>query len=160
MESGKSNLYEPVKNFDVAMLVTHYVNEMHARSMVVVRLDKAMDAYLLTDSDSVEVHKISENPHATLTFQSSRQFASTKGKVVVAHDEKLLETMWKEAWKVWFPLGKANPNIAILKFTPHEGEFWDNAGMKGLKFVYGAAKAYMTGEKPKPDSSQYKKIML
>jgi hypothetical protein len=142
------------------MLVTHHVKEMHARPMVIARLDKEMDVYLLTDSNSVKVHEISENPHATLTFQGTRQFVSMKGEVVVVHDKALLETMWKEAWKVWFPLGKTDPNIAILKFTAHEGEFWDNAGMQGLKFVYGAAKAYLTGERPKPDSAQHDKVTL
>jgi general stress protein 26 len=133
---------------------------MHARPMVIARLDKGMDTYLLTDSDSVKVHEISKNPNALVTFQSSSQFASMKGEVVVTHDRTLLETMWKETWKVWFPLGIGDPNIAILKFTPHEGEFWDNAGMQGLKYIYGAAKAYIAGERPNPDTAQHDKVKL
>ena len=65
--------------------------------------------------------------------------------------------MWKEAWKIWFPIGKSDPNIALLKFTAHEGEYWDNAGMQGLKYVYDAAKAYVTGERHKPTTHSMQK---
>lgn len=160
MEKSENSLYDLLKNFDIAMLVTHHAEEMHARPMVIARLDKGMDTYLLTDADSVKIHEISKNPSALVTFQSSRQFASLKGAVVVTHERALLETMWKETWKVWFPLGKDDPNIAILKFTPHEGEFWDNAGLQGLKYIYSAAKAYIAGERPNPDSAQHDKIKL
>lgn len=160
MENNKNSLYDLVKNFDIAMLVTHHSQEMHARPMVIARLDKVMDVYLLTDVESVKVHEIGKNSDALLTFQSAKQFASVKGEVVVTQDRALLETMWKETWKVWFPGGKVDANIAILKFTAHEGEFWDNAGMQGLKYAYGAAKAYMSGERPHPDSAQHDKIKL
>lgn len=106
---------------------------MHARPMVVARLDKGMDAYLITDTESVKVDEIEKNLHALLTFQGTRQFASVKGKITIDHDRALLETIWKETWKVWFPEGITDPTIAVLKFTAHEGEYWDNAGLKGLK---------------------------
>lgn len=160
MENSENNLYELVKNFDVAMLTTHQSNEMHARPMVIARLDKGMDAYLITDSDSVKVDEIGKNPHALLTFQSTRQFASVKGEITVEFDRELLETMWKETWKVWFPAGKSDPKIAILKFTAHEGEYWNNAGMQGLKYVFNAAKAYISGERPNSDSAQHNKVAL
>lgn len=160
MEDGKNNLYELVKSFDVAMLTTLHTNEMHARPMAIARLDIGMDAYLITDSDSVKVDEIGKNPHALLTFQSAKQFASVKGEITIEHDRALLETMWKQIWKVWFPLGKADPNIAILKFTAHEGEYWDNSGLKGLKYVFDATKAYISGERPKPDSDRHNKIKL
>lgn len=160
MKNNDNSLYDLLKNFDIAMLVTHRSKEMHARPMVIARLDKVMDVYLLTDAESVKVHEIGKNPDALLTFQSAKQFVSVKGEVVVTQDRALLETMWKETWKVWFPGGKADSNIAILKFTAHEGEFWDNAGIQGLKYAYGAAKAYIAGERPHPDSAQHDKIKL
>lgn len=160
MDTDKSNLYDLLKNFDVAMLVTQRVKTIHARPMAIARLDKEMGAYLLTDSNSVKAQEINENRLVTLTFQGSRQFATVQGEIVVSHDKALLETIWKDAWKVWFPLGKTDPNIAILKFTAHEGEYWDNAGMQGIKYAYGAVKAYIAGERPSTDSSQHNKVAL
>jgi general stress protein 26 len=160
MENSENNLYELVKNFDVAMLTTHQSKDMHARPMLIARLDQGMEVYLITDSDSVKVHEIGKNSHALLTFQSSRQFATVTGEITVEFDRELLETMWKETWKVWFPEGKSDPKIAILKLTAHQGEYWNNAGMEGVKFFFNAAKAYISGERLNPDSAQHSKVNL
>ena len=160
MNDGKDYLFGVVNDFDVAMLVTRTADAIHARPMAIARLDEGIGAYLVTDFNSLKVDEISANPHALLTFQSARKFASVRGELSVSRDRQLIEEMWKEAWKVWFPLGKFDPNIALLKFAAHEGEYWDNAGMQGLKYVYDAAKAYVTGETPKTDDAQHAKVPL
>ena len=157
---GKSRLHDVVNDFDVAMLVTHTANTIHARPMSIARLDEGLGAYLVTDVNSIKIDEISANPNAVLTFQSSKQFASVRGMLTVTSDRQLIDQMWKEAWKVWFPGGKSDPNIALLKFTAHDGEYWDNAGMQGIKYVYDAAKAYLTGDTIKTDEEQHAKVTL
>ena len=157
---GRNHLHDVVNDFDIAMLVTHTANTIHARPMSIARLDEGLGAYLVTDVNSIKVDEISANPNAVLTFQSSKQFASVRGALTVVRDRQLIEQMWKEAWKVWFPGGKSDPNIALLKFTAHDGEYWDNAGMQGLKYVYDAAKAYLTGDTIKTDEEQHAKVPL
>lgn len=156
----ENNLYDVVKDFDEAMLVTHSARGIHARPMAIAQLDESMVAYLLTDMNSIKIEEIRANPHALLTFQSARKFATVSGELTINDDRTLIETLWKEIWKVWFPIGKSDPNIALLKFTPSEGEFWDNAGIQGLKYVYAAAKAYIAGERPKPDAEQHSKVNM
>ena len=156
----ENNLYDVVKEFDEAMLVTHSSYGVHARPMAIARLDESMTVYLLTDMNSIKVQEIHANPHALLTFQSARQFATVSGELTVDADRSLIETLWKEIWKVWFPIGKSDPNITLLKFSPSEGEFWDNAGIQGLKYVYAAAKAYVAGERPTPDAEQHSKVNM
>ena len=155
-----NNLHDVVNSFDVAMLVTHGADGIHARPMTVARLDENMSIYLMTDLNSVKVNEIHANPNAILTFQSSRKFASLSGKLDVVSDRPLIESMWKELWKVWFPKGKTDPSITLLKFTACKGEFWDNAGMQGLKFIYDATKALAAGERPEPDREQHAKVGL
>lgn len=156
----EDNLYDVIKDFDEAMLVTHSARGIHARPMAIARLDDSIMAYLLTDLNSIKVEEIRINPHALLTFQSARKFATVSGELTISDDRALIEALWKEVWKVWFPIGKSDPNIALLKFTPSEGEFWDNAGIQGLKYVYAAAKAYVAGERPKPDAEQHSKVNM
>jgi general stress protein 26 len=157
---GRNHLYDVVNDFDVAMLVTHTANAIHARPMAIARMDDGIGAYLVTDINSLKINEISVNPHAVLTFQSASKFASMRGELTVLRDRQLIEKMWKEAWKVWFPDGKADPNIALLKFTAQQGEYWDNAGLQGLKYVYDAANAYVAGETPKTDDAQHAKVRL
>ena len=157
---GRNHLHDVVNDFDVAMLVTYSANAMHARPMAIACLDDGIGAYLVTNNNSLKIDEISANPLALLTFHSARKFASVRGELTVLRDRQLIEKMWKESWKLWFADGKSDPNIALLKFTAHEGEYWDNAGMQGLKYVYDAAKAYVTGERPQFDEAQHAKVHL
>ncbi|MBK9520179.1 MAG: pyridoxamine 5'-phosphate oxidase family protein [Rhodocyclaceae bacterium] len=157
---ARSHLHDVVNDFEVGMLVTHTATHLHARPMAIASLEDGIVAYLVTDINSLKVDEIRVNPLALLTFQSARKFVTVRGEVMVSRDRQLIETLWKEIWKVWFPGGKSDPNIALLKFTAHEGEYWDNAGMQGLKYVYDAAKAYITGETPQTDDAQHAKIHL
>jgi general stress protein 26 len=157
---GRNHLYDVVNDFDVAMLVTHTANTIHARPMAIAQMDDGIGAYLVTDINSLKIEEISVNPHAVLTFQSVRKFASVRGELTVLRDRQLIEKLWKEVWKVWFPDGKSDPNIALLKFTAHDGEYWDNAGLQGLKYVYDAARAFVAGETPKTDDAQHAKVRL
>ena len=156
----KNHLYELVNDFEVAMLVTQTANAMHARPMAIASLDGGMGVYLVTALNSIKVDEINASPHALLTFQSARKFASVRGELTVLHDRPLVERMRKETWKVWFPEGKSDPNIGLLKFTAHEGEYWDNGGMQGLKYVFNAALAYVAGETLKTDDDQHTKVSL
>jgi len=157
----QKHLYEMLKDFDTAMLVTRSRDgRMHARPMAVAELEPNGDAYFVTGIDSPKVAEIEADPHVTLTFQSPKQYAAVSGRVSVIRDRKLLDRLWKEAWKVWFPQGKEDPEISVLKFDAEHGELWDNAGAKGVKYAFEAAKAYAKGERPSTDADQHARVDL
>lgn len=157
----REHLYELLKDFDTAMLLTRTSDgHMHGRPMAVAELRPGADVLFATRLDSPKISEISENAEATLTFQSARQFASLCGHVSVVRDRALIDRVWKEAWKVWFPEGRSDPSLALLKFDTSHGEYWDNAGAQGLKYAMQAAKAYVKGQTPKTDDAQHAKVNL
>ncbi len=157
----RKHLYDFLKDFDTAMLVTKSAGgHMHARPMAVAELQADADAYFVTSVDSPKVAEIGANSNITLTFQSSNQYATVSGHAEVVRDRTLIERLYKEDWKIWFPKGKEDPSIAMIKFTAQDAEYWDNAGAQGLKFVYEAAKAYVKGQTPKEDQKQHAKVDL
>lgn len=158
----KEHLYDLLKDFDTAMLLTHATDQhMHARPMGIAELRADADAYFVTGIDSPKVTELVANPDVTLTFQSSKQFAAICGRISVVRDQALIDRLWKDAWKVWFPKGKTDPTISILKFEAQHGEYWDNSGSQGLKYAFEAAKAYVTGETPQAnDPKQHAKVSL
>jgi general stress protein 26 len=161
-ETSSEHLYELLKDFHSAMLVSRSsAGDMHARPMAVAELRAGADAYFVTGIDSPKVAEIKANPVVMLIFQSAYQFASVHGRVSVVRDQALVDRLWQEAWKVWFPQGKTDPAIALLKFEAEQGEYWDNSGVQGLKYAFQAIKAYAKGEKLKPDdAAQHAKISL
>ena len=38
------------------------------------------------------------------------------------------------------------PLLCLIRVDPTVGEYWDNSGSRGVKFVIDAAKAYLSGE--------------
>ena len=157
----REHLYDLLKDFDTAMLVTRSDDgHMHGRPMAVAELRPDADAYFVTSIDSPKIAEVAASPSVTLTFQSSSQFASLSGRAGVVQDRALIDRLWKEAWKVWFPKGKTDPTITLLKFSAEDGEYWDNAGAQGLKYAFEAAKAYVKGEQPKSDQKQHAKVEL
>ena len=156
------HLYDLLKDFDTAMLVTQSADgHMHSRPMAIAELRADSDAYFVTSIESPKVAEIKANPTVTLTFQSSKQYASLSGQATIVRDQALIDRLYKEDWKIWFPQGKSDPSISMLKFNAQHGEYWDNAGAQGLKFVFEAAKAYVKGERPKEDDQkQHAKVEL
>jgi len=150
------HLYDLLKDFDTAMLVTRSSEgHIHGRPMAVAELRADADAYFVTNIDSPKVAEITANPNVTLTFQSSNQFASVRGRVSIVRNQALIDRLWKKAWQVWFPKGPTDPAISLLKFDAQHGEYWDNAGAQGLQYAFEAVKAYAKGETPKSDEKQH-----
>lgn len=160
MDDGQ-HLYDLLKDFDTAMLVTRARDgQMHARPMAVAELRADADAYFVTSIESPKVAEIDADAEVLLTFQSAKQYAAVYGRVSVVQDRGLIERLWKEAWKVWFPRGKADPAIALLRFDAERGELWDNAGTKGLTFLFETARAYVSGDTPNTSADQHRRVRL
>ena len=157
----QERLYEVIKDFDNAMLVTTAKGGAeHARPMHIAEIRADGDIFFATSLDSPKVSEIAENPEVVVTFQSSRQFAAVYGRAELVRDRNLIDSLWSEAWKVWFPEGKADPTLCLIRVEGREGEYWDNAGVQGIKYAFEAAKAYMQHRKPDQDDKQNAKVRL
>ncbi len=73
------------------------------------------------------------------------------GRGTLVRDQAKINEVWKEPFKVWFPGGKTDPEIALIAVTLDEAEFWDNQGMNKVQYVFESAKAYLTGTTPETD---------
>lgn len=157
----QKQLYDVIKGFNTAMLVSRTATGgIHARPMAVAELKPDADVYFATAIDSPKVAEVEANPDVVITFQGSSEFAALHGTVSVLRDRVLIEQLWSPAWKVWFPQGKDDPSICLIRFVGKEAEYWDNSGLKGLKYLYEGAKAVLKGERPDVDRDQHAKVKL
>lgn len=155
------HLYDLLKDFDTAMLVTRAADgHLHARPMAIAELRADADAYFVTSVDSPKVAEIYADADVLLTFQSAHQYAAVYGRVNVVRERALVDRLWQESWRVWFPRGKSDPTIALLRFDADRGEFWNDAGMRGVQYAFRAARAYLSGETPRVDRDQHGRVRL
>jgi len=110
--------------------------------------------YFSTAIDSAKIRELEGDPQVNVVMQSSRRFVSLTGRAHVSRDRSLIEKLWSESWKVWFPGGKDDPSLALVVVEPDEASYWDSSGTEGIRLLFEMAKAYMTHEKPPSDRDE------
>ena len=142
-------LRELLKDFDMAMLVTHSQNgQLRSRPMAIADVQPDGTLTFVTDRNSGKIHEISGDSHVNVTMQSRTKFVSLSGTAAPVDNRRMIADQWKEGWKVWFPGGKDDPSLILLEVHGETGEYWDNSGTSGIKYLIEAGRAYLTGTRP------------
>ena len=141
---------EILSKFDTAMLVTRRPGlEFHGRPMAVARVEPDGTLWFVTSIDAPKLVELAADSYALVCMQSGSRFVTVNGKVDVVRDAKKIDEMWRESFRIWFE-GKSDPKLVLLRLTPFEGEYWDQSGIRGLKYAFRAAKALLKDEKITP----------
>ncbi len=143
------HLNDLLKNFSTAMMITRSGDKsMHGRPMSIAEIGEGGELYFATSLDSGKLRDIELDPDVTLIFQGDSIYISLHGTAHLSTDPELIGRLWSEAWRVWFPAGKGDPSLVILKIEPQDAEYWDNSGGEGISYAMTALKAYIKGERP------------
>lgn len=157
-DEKRQRLWKLIGEFDTAMLVTRSADGgLRARPLAIAK--KGLEAgdgalYFSTAIDSGKVVDVAAHAQVNVSLQEKRRFVSVTGTARVVQDRALIDKLWAEDWKVWFPGGKDDPTLGILVVTPREAGYWDLGGTKGLELLFQAAKAYATGTRPPSDGDE------
>jgi general stress protein 26 len=135
--------------FDVAMLTTRTPDgSLRSRPMAMANADADGTLWFATDRHAGKLDEIERDARVAVTLQSKLKFVSLSGTARAVEDRGKLVALWKPEWKVWFPGGLDDPNIMLLRVDGSAGEYWDNSGTSGLKYLIEAGKALLTGDRP------------
>jgi general stress protein 26 len=147
--SPGSKLQDLLKEFDVAMLATRTAEgQLRARPMALAEVEPEGTLWFLTDRRSAKVEELERDDHVLVTMQSKARFVSLSGTASPVEDRAKVARLWKVEWQVWFPGGKDDPNLVLLRVDGKLGEYWDSSGTSGLTYLIEAGKALLTGTRP------------
>lgn len=152
-----------LKTFDTAMLVTHAPEgRLRGRPMALAGVDEDGKLWFFTQNDTGKTHEIENDAEVNIVCQRDGDaYASISGRATISHDQAKINELWKESFKVWFSLGKVDPSLALISILPEDGEYWENGGLKRVKYLLDAVRAYATGVRPRlPEPEQHGKIHL
>jgi general stress protein 26 len=145
VDENLSHLVSLLREFQTASLVTRErTGTLHSRPMSVAAVDDDASIWFFTSKGSPKVAEISSDERALVSFQGTTRFASLYGICEVSADRDMLTALWQESYRVWYD-SNHDPEIVLLRFTPYEAEYWDTSGLRGLKYILRAAKAYVSG---------------
>ena len=143
-----SKFHDLLKRFDTGMLITHCGgNALHARPMAVAQVEGNCDLWFITSLNSPKSSEIRSNEEVLVTFQNKHdEFVTLAGRAEVVREPGKIAELWRESFKVWFPEGMNDPNLALIHVEGRQGEYWDNSGLNKASYMLESLRAYFTGE--------------
>ena len=128
----QQHLYDLVKHYDTALVITYRADgKAHARPMAVAQLQADLDAYFATSITSPKVEEIEVNSSILVAFQSESEHAVIYGKATIVRDRNLIHKLWSESWRLWFPDGKDDPSICLVRVDAEEANTGIGVALKG-----------------------------
>ena len=147
--SPRQKMQDLLQDFKTAMLVSRTGSgQLRSRPMQVAEIEDDGTVWLMTERHSAKIQEIERDHQVNLVLQTSMKFVSLGGLATTVEDRDRVARLWNEAWKVWFTGGKDDPNLILLQIRSDAGEYWDNSGMSGLRYLVEAGRAYFTGTRP------------
>ncbi len=86
-------------------------------------------------------NRLASGGAAMAQFVSKGQdfFACLSGSVAIDNDPAMIDKLWSKPVEAWFPGGKNDPSLALLRFDIDEAELWESdLSLAGkLKMLFG-----------------------
>jgi general stress protein 26 len=97
------------------------------RPMATQKVDESGNVYFLAVRDADSVKHINAAPEIQVTWSNDQksEYLALYGTAEVYRDQKEIDEMWSSFIKTWFPEGKDDPNLVIIRFRPESGHYWD-----------------------------------
>lgn len=136
-----------LKGMPVGMLTTQTATgASHTRPMLLHDIDDSGWLWFVTDRHSRKACELSQNPYATIAFQSKKgdRYISVQGTAVVVRDGVKLRELWNPTLRAWFPRGRRDPEIILVAVCVSRAEYWLVPRTR-LSRVIRMAKAVVTG---------------
>lgn len=138
-------IHEIAEATNTCMFCTHLGSvPFAARPMAVQQVDDEGRVWFLSNHSSNKDQDIKAQGQAQLIFAhpDKYEFLSLYGTAESFYDREKIEALWSPLAKAWFPEGKDDPNLSVIKFSAIEGHYWDTQSGKLvslLKIVISAA---------------------
>ncbi|MEY2847656.1 MAG: hypothetical protein RI885_321 [Actinomycetota bacterium] len=105
------------------------------------------DLWFFTQDPSDKTAEIRANDQVNAAFESGKGYLSISGTATVVHDRSKIDELWSKSVEAWFPEGKDDDSVALIKVHAETAEYWSTDDPKPLVLLK-VAKAAVTGGTP------------
>ncbi|MBW3546476.1 MAG: pyridoxamine 5'-phosphate oxidase family protein [Bacteroidetes bacterium] len=141
-------LQKIVNEVKVAMMCTLMDEEkITSRPMSTAKIDDQGAIWFFTNDSSSKARQIEDQYELVLCYSkpSANTYATVHGRAKIMEDQEKIDELWNPLLKAWFPKGKEDPDLALIRVDPHHAEYWDDNSSRMITFLKIAA-ASVTGE--------------
>ena len=117
-----------IKGARVAMLTTVAPDgTLRSRPMATLKAPFEGDVWFFTRANAPKADEIRDNDHVNVSFSDGddNRYLSISGTASLVRDKERLEQLWSGRLRNWFPDGKKDPDLALLRVRVDRAEYWD-----------------------------------
>lgn len=133
----------------------------HAQPMTAFREEETGTIWFFTRDDTDLARDVAGGESDAMFHYGSKDqsvWACIAGTLTVhGHDREIIERYWNPVLAAWYPDGKDDPHLTLLRFDAEDGRVWVSEGGV-FKFAYEIAKANVT--KTLPDAGGVQDVRL
>lgn len=150
-EDNLQKIRDMVKDIDFCMLTTvDEEGDLHSRPMSSNGdIDSNGDLWFFTGASSHKVGEIEKLPKVNVSFADpeNQHYISITGKAQLVRDRNKIDELWKPEFKMWFPEGKDDPEVALLRINLEKAEYWDSPSST-IGYALSFVSSLVTGKEP------------
>lgn len=137
-----------VKASKIAVLTTVTASgSLVSRPLAVQEVEFDGDLWFFSQDPSHKVDEIEANPQVNVSMESGKGYLSISGTASIVHDRAKTDELWNSRSEAWFPQGREDPTIALIKVHADTAEYWATDDPKAV-ILLKVAKAAVTGGQP------------
>jgi len=144
---GIEKLKDLVDDIKTCLFCTNITDiPFKARPMATLDVDDEGNLWFFSNKASDKNDEMKNNDAVQLVYakNSSNEFLVVNGKAELVNSKEKIDELWTSMAKAWFPEGKDDPNISVIKIIPKDAHYWDTINGKVIT-LFKIATAVITG---------------
>jgi general stress protein 26 len=129
--SDLRKLAELIGDIEVAMLTTCAADgSLVSRPLQTLKLDANGELIFFTAADSHKVEELTDDASVNLAYAqpSDHRYVSVRGRARMDRDADTIDELWSPVQKIFFPDGKGDPNLMVLRVRVQDASYWEASG--------------------------------
>ena len=145
----ESRLWTTLDHERIGMLGLVGENGGHFHPMTAFREDDLGTIWFFTRRDTELVRSLVQGGKAMFNLVSKDRelWACIGGTITEQHDAGRIDKYWGPVVAAWFPEGKDDPELTLLRLEPDDAEVWI-ANKGPIRFAFEIAKANLIDQEP------------
>lgn len=129
IEKEVRKLRKLIKSTRIAMLTT-VASDGRLRSRPMANLKGGFDGdlWFVTRSTAPKAEEIKDNQHVNVAYvdPEAERFVSISGLASLVREPDKVQALWSRRLRAWFPGGKKDPELALIRVRIDRAEVWDS----------------------------------
>lgn len=130
-DSDLHKLAELIDGIETAMLTTHAENgSLVSRPLETLKIDANGEIIFFTAAKSHKVEELTDDAEVNLAYADpgEHRYVSVRGRARMDRDQDTIDELWSPAQKIFFPDGKGDPDLMVLRVRVRDANYWEAAG--------------------------------